>query len=235
MTKKVDTDPNFPAPPASGEPAPLASGTDLVGFQGPVALDVKETARVSEGKEAAEFYAVADPPARVAHDTLPNARVILEKTPVPPPSGSTLKDPPGVETDPGARIADTAPGRRKAEQRRNILIAVTVIVLLLALGGVVTKVVSTTDPGVNATSATASVNAPPTRSATVVETAIPSATVTQTTTAIPSATGAHLAPSATAMPTVRATASSGSSGAAPLPPASTDDPTDPLNHFFKGH
>ena len=202
-----------------------------------MALDVKETARVSEGKEAAEFYAVADPPARVAHDTLPNARVILEKTPVPPPSGSALKDPPGVETDPGARVADTVPGRRKAEQRRNILIAVGLLVALLALGAIVSKVVGGAEPVVNATSATASGNAPPTTSATVIETAVPSVTVMQTTTAVPSATGTHVAPSvsATSVPTVKTTASGASSGASPIPPASTDDPTDPLNHFFKGH
>jgi hypothetical protein len=225
MTKKVDTDPNFPAPPASGEPAPLASGTDLVGFQGPVALDVKETARVSEGKEAAEFYAVAEPAARVAHDTVPNARVILEKTPVPPPSGSTLKDPPGVETDPGARVADTAPGRRKAERRRNAVIAFVVVAVLLAFGAVVAKLAGTTEPVVNATSATVSVKGPPTASATAVETATTTATATAT----------HVAPSATAaVPTVKTTSTATAPSATAAPSSTGTDP-DPLASSLRGH
>ena len=82
MSKTANTNPNFPAPPPNGEPD---VDSLLDGLRGPIALDVKKTSPESSGQDAAEFQASARlPPSRADHETNPDARVIVETTPVPP-------------------------------------------------------------------------------------------------------------------------------------------------------
>ena len=85
MTKKVNTDPNFP-PPAT---EPDLDGL-LADLGKPTPLDHKEKRSSSAGTDAAEYQAEPRvPPQRAEHNTFPNAPVIVHQTDpgiAPPPN-----------------------------------------------------------------------------------------------------------------------------------------------------
>ncbi len=81
MTKKMDTEPkNAPAAPAKvADDAWLDAALDE--FAKPQMLDHKEKGAESEGRDAVEYEGrVHVPPARMDHNTFPNAPVIVSQT-----------------------------------------------------------------------------------------------------------------------------------------------------------
>ncbi len=228
MSKKTNTDPNFPPPPANDV-------DDLLdGLRKPIALDVKKTSAESSGLDAAEYQGSARlPPAREDHATVPNDRVIVEKTPVPPlaeglevtpeererlnalfaaatapPSEPRKSDPPAVQTEP-----PVIPTRKT-----NLVSIFTMIGAAVVIGAIIVWLLA---PHEAPTKTDAAPSATPTTSASVA----PAPTTPPTTSALPTPTASHPTPTPRPSATPRTQ---------PRDAAAPDD-DDPGARLLKGH
>jgi hypothetical protein len=112
MTKKVDTDPNFPSAPSSTTEPEI---DDLLADLGkPKPLDHKEKRSSSAGIDAAEYQAQPRvPPQRADHNTFPNAPVIVHQT---NPGVAPPANPLNVTPEERRRLEEELEERRKARE-----------------------------------------------------------------------------------------------------------------------
>ena len=222
MTKKADTDPNFP--PAS-EPSEDSIDEMLAGLGKPFALKPTEKKSDSGGAHAVEYQAEPrTPPARAEHNTFPNAPVIVSQSNpgLPPPANAPFE----VSAEERARLdamllekskekaqrdADTSPRKvdppgvatdptRKPSSSSRVVLVAGIVLAAIIIGAVAIRTSANQHTTDAAPSTTTTVSGTATTSAVSTPTTTSTATETATTAEVVAPTVNTAAPVHTTAP-----------------------------------